>query len=1010
MLKRYLLIMLLVFPLLAMAQGNIVVSGLVQDDKGEPVVGASVRTSDGSSGVITDIDGRYSLKLNKAATVVYSYVGTETVKFKVSKSCEKNVTLQGTSLDEVVVVGYGTQKKVNLTGAVQSVNSNEILRRSVSNGSSALQGLVPGLTAVQSSGQPGNDQSSLRIRGIGSLNSNVAPLVLIDGVEGDMNRIDLNTIESISILKDVASASIYGSRASNGVILITTKRGETGKIKLSFNGYMGWNKPTTLPETTNAIEYMQAVDKARANANKDPLYTAAIEIYKKGGVDNINYYDTDWRSQVIDGSGMVENYSISASGGSKDLKVFASAGHYKQKGLISNNQFDRNSARLNADMTVNKWLRIGLDMSCRQATALAPILASATTLIGYSLIMTPIMSGVNADGTWGYGINGTNPIAMSHMSDCVSKSIAPEYIVRPSIIITPFKGMTITGSYSWKRNNSETKAFVTPYNTYENGVYKGAFPTTGSSESEERSKFTLKQYNLQATYENTIGKHYFKVLGGFQSEEMNNNYLITARKNFYYDGYTDLVNGDAATASNSSARTSWASLGYLYRVNYTFDNRYLLEVNGRYDGSSRFQAGNRWGFFPSFSAGWRISQEKFFEPLRDKIDNLKLRASFGILGNQSISGYYPYSAAVGSSTAYGYWFDKEFSAGVAQIQLANPDITWEKSRQFDIGLDVALLNNRLEVTFDWYTRRIYDMLQQFQVPLFVGMTSPWKNAGSMRNNGWELSVSWNDRIGDVRYYVKGNLSDVKNKVLDLYGKEYVGSTTITTEGEAYNSWYGYVADGFFTSREEIDSSPVYGGNPANVQPGYIKYKDISGPDGVPDGKINSYDRKIIGNPTPRFEYGLTLGAEWKGIDFSALIQGVGKKDVYYSGSGARALTGNYTIYKYQLDTWSEDNPNAKFPLLLEDPNGTNPNNIISSFWVQSGAYCRLKNLVLGYTFPTKLTRKISIQRVRIYATAQNLFTIKHNFYQGYDPEASISSGSVMYPVNRTFLFGLNVEF
>ena len=280
----------------------------------------------------------------------------------------------------------------------------------------------------------------------------------------------------------------------------------------------------------------------------------------------------------------------------------------------------------------------------------------------------------------------------------------------------------------------------------------------------------------------------------------------------------------------------------------------------------------------------------------------------------------------------------------------------------------------------------------------------------MRNTGWEVSLTWRDRIADFNYYVKANLSDVKNKIIDLYGKEYVGSTTITTEGEPYGSWYGYVADGYFQSREEIDNSPVYGGNPANVKPGYIKYKDISGPDGEPDGKIDNYDRTIIGNPTPRYEFGLTLGGDWKGLDFSLFFQGVGKKDVFYSGAGARALCGNYTIYKYQLDTWTEDNRNAQFPLLLEDPTGANPNNLCSSFWVKSGAYLRLKNIVIGYTIPSKITKKIDISKVRFYASAQNLFTLKNNFYQGFDPETAVSSGSSCYPVNKTFRFGVNVEF
>ena len=403
------------------------VTGVVTDENHEPLIGVSVVSSKSKAGVATNVDGTYRITLNGAETLNFTYVGMQSYSVKVNSARVVNVVMKtaATSLDDVVVVGYGTQKKVNLTGSVQSIGSEDIVRRSVSNGSNALQGVVPGLTAVQSSGQPGADQSSLKIRGLGSLNSTVSPLVLIDGVEGDMNRIDLNSVESITVLKDAASASIYGSRASNGVILVTTKRGAQGKIKVSFNGYVGFNKATTMPEQTSAVEYMQAVDHARANNNMEPLYTNAIQAYLNGEVDQINYYDTDWRSEVLDGNGMVQNYSVSASGGTENLSVYASAGYYKQNGLISNNTFDRTTLRLNSDMKVNSWVKLGVDVSVRQATVTAPVMATPSEIIGKAYTMTPIMSGINADGSWGYGINGTNPIAMSHLDECVIHSVAP---------------------------------------------------------------------------------------------------------------------------------------------------------------------------------------------------------------------------------------------------------------------------------------------------------------------------------------------------------------------------------------------------------------------------------------------------------------------------------------------------------------------------------------------------------------------------------------------------------
>lgn len=1022
----------MIIPVTLNAQTTFTVTGTVVGDDEEPLPGVTVMSNDGKTGTATDIDGQYTITLSKPSTLTFTYIGYETLKQKVSHGGPLNVVLKSnaTALDDVVVVGYGTQRKVNLTGAVQSVSSQDILRSAVSNGSNALQGIVPGLSAVQGSGQPGADQASIKIRGLGSLNSTTSPLVLIDGVEGDMNRIDLNTVESISVLKDAASASIYGSRASNGVILITTKRGAEGKPKVTFNGYVGFNKPTAIPKTVNALQYMEAINQARRNNDQEELYGQEIrDLYAAGGADNIMNYDTDWVGLLLKDHAMVENYSVSVSGGSKNVNVFASAGYYKQDGLIENNNFQRMSIRLNTDLQVNKWLKVGVDMSVRQGKAVRPVGADARTIISYALTFNPLMSGLNGDGTFGFGLNGNNPYAMVKNDEALSTSVAPEYIVRPSVVITPFDGMTITGTYSWKRNDSRTVAYNEPYECYEYGVFKGFGGATVNARSEEWGITVRKQYNATATYEKTLfEKHYLKAMVGFQSEELNGNTLSARRTNFEYDGYHEITNGDPSTATNGSSKYGWSMLSYLFRVNYAFDNRYLIEVNGRYDGTSRFKAGKRWGFFPSFSAGWRISQEHFWESARDVMDNFKLRASYGILGNEAISGYYPYSASVGGlgapTDAYnggGFWFDGEYNQALGQTQLANSLITWEKSKQFDVGIDYGFFNSRLSGSIDFYYRHIDDMLQKFPVPNFVGMSAPWQNAGSMRNIGWELSVNWNDRIGDFNYYVKANLSDVQNKILNLYGNEYKSGSTLSAEGTAYGSWFGYVADGLYQSQEEIDPiynedglllNPVYNGNPKNVKPGYIKYKDISGPNGVPDGKIDDDDRTILGNPTPRYEFGLTLGGEWKGIDLSLFFQGVGKKDVYYTGSGARSLmTAQGTIYDYQLDAWTEDNRDAKWPLLLVDATGSNQNYITSSYWIKSGAYCRLKNLVVGYTLPSKWTQKAFISKVRFYASMQNLFTIRGDkFYKGFDPESSVGAGASCYPVNKSFLFGLNVEF
>ena len=998
----------------AMAAFN--VTGTVTDTSGEPLIGVSVKPEKSNTGVSTDANGKFTITMSAPGTLEFSYVGMDTKKIKVTGPIDLNVELEDNAnlLDDVVVVGYGTQRKVNLTGAVQSISSDEILKRSVSNGSSALQGLVPGLTATQTSGAPGGDNASIRIRGLGSINSDQSPLVLIDGVEGDMNRIDLNAIESISVLKDAASASIYGSRASNGVILITTKRGSSGRPKVTFNGYVGWNTPTAMPKPVNAVTYLRALDQANINNDQAPQYEDLINRYLEEGSNNFGRPDTDWRNLIMKNSAMVQNYSVGVSGGSEFINVYASAGYYHQDGLVPNNMFQRYNLRLNTDMKVNKWIKLGVDLSMRQAEV-HDVISGSTTQIGYAMTFTPILAAYDIDPetgirNWGYGLQGNNPVAAIHDGG-YSRSIAPEYIAKANLILTPVKGLTVLGNWNWKRNDGKTNAFANNYDEYEAGIYKGTTPANKSA-SESRSSQDFIQYVATAQYENTFGKNYLKAMVGFQSEETKYNSIEAKRTGFYYDGYEDVVHGDATTATNSTYRYSYSMLSYLFRINYSFADRYLLEVNGRYDGTSRFKADKRWGFFPSVSAGWRISEEEFMKPAQPVLNNLKLRASYGRLGNQSIGSYFPYVSAISASLNYGYVFDGTEEAGAAQAQLANALIGWEKSTQFDIGLDWGLFNNRLTGTFDFYSRRVDDMLQQFPVPEFVAMTAPWQNAGSMRNNGWELSLEWNDRIGNVTYSARFNISDVRNKVLDLYGNEYKSGNSWTLEGQPLNQYYGYLADGYFQSQEEINAvDPATGayvnavyGERANVKPGYIKYVDVNG-----DGVINGDDRVKIGDPLAHFGFGLNLSAQWKGIDLTLFFQGVGKKDIAYTGGGARPLLGNSTIYEHQLDTWTPENPDAKYPLLVNDVTGTSSNNMFSSFWVKSAAYCRLKNLVVGYTIPQRITRKAYIERLRVYFTAQNLFTIRgDNFYQGFDPETT--AGSSCYPINKTYLVGLQLEF
>jgi len=988
------------------------VSGTVTDTKGASLPGVSIVIKGTTQGTITDINGKFHLLVpSSAKKLAFSFVGMKAQEIEIGNQNLINVTLEdeAVGVDEVVVVGYGTQKKINLTGAVQNITSKDLIKRSASNTSVALQGLIPGVTVTTSSGRPGYDGAGITVRGSGSLNSSTAPLVLIDGVEGYMNFLDMNTIESISVLKDAASASIYGSRASNGVILVTTKRSKEQPLKISYNGYVGYNTPTALPDPVNAIEYMEAINQANVNAGANKTYTDdLITQYKTLGADNQNRYETNWRKEIIKDMALTHNHSVSLSGGSKDISIFANAAYYFQDGNIKNNSYDRMTLRLNTDARVTNWMKAGVDVNIRQSKNISPAYDTPESIICKATTFVPIFSGRNSDGTWGYGQNGDNPIASAEASG-ISTSITPELALRGFVTINPFKGFDMTASYSSNRLETKGDYFITPFDTYEYGVYKTTYPPAGTSKYDGWSQTTSNEFNLQTSYEKQLANHYLKVLGGMQTSEKKGRSFSATRTGFDFAGYEDLNSGNIATASNAGTHWDWTMLSFYSRINYNFKDRYLLELNGRWDASSRFTADQRWGFFPSASVGWRISEEEFYQPIKHIVSNLKVRGSYGTLGNQDISingyeQYYPYAATIGSG--YGYWFDKILGSGATQSQVANEKITWEKSSQMNVGVDADLLNSKLSASFDYYIRDINDMLQQFPIPLYVGLSSSWENAGSMRNNGWDVTLNWRDKIGNVDYHITGNLADVKNKVTNLYGKEYVG-TQITREGGQLGSWYGYLSDGYFQNQTEIDASPVYG-TKANVKPGFIKYKDISGKNGTPDGVIDDYDRTVLGNPSPRYTFSLNLGAEWKNFDFTLFLQGVGKKEIYYASYGARPFYIGRSMMRNQLDTWTPQNTDAKFPLLLIDGSGSNPNNIISDFWVKSGAYMRVKNVVIGYTLPKSLLQKLKIDNVRFYASGQNLFTLT-NAYKGYDPEESVSSGS-FYPLMQTYTFGVDIRF
>lgn len=988
---------------------QLILKGIVSDDTG-PLAGVNIATENKRNGTVTDPEGHYTLPVEKGDRITFSYLGYRSQTHTVGDRLRLDIVLQPAAieLDETVVIGYATQKKATLTGAVSAVNAETLTKRSVASLSTALQGTMPGVTIQQTSGQPGADGSRIRIRGIGSINSDTDPLVLVDGIEMDINQVDPNTVASVSVLKDAASASIYGSRASNGVILITTKRGQAGRVNTTYSGYVTLQRPTHMPEPVAAWEYLQAELDSWDHAGLTITETQRnqqlllIEQQKNLQPDNWNRYDTDWKGETLKNNALMHSHNVTVGGGNDHIDFFASGTYLYQNGLIPNDRFDRTNLRLNANARLFSWARLAIETNLRQSNTLNPGLSSPKSIINQALYMLPTLSAAREpDGNWGYGKNGLNPTAIANASG-EKKTRSSEALVNGTLTLTPLHGLELTGQYSRRQADTRTRALTTPYTTSLRGQVMGIYP--GEDGLRESWAETIRNYyRVQAAYEKTLLGHYAKILFGFQAEDNTYTSFYGAKKGFDLDRYY-LDNGDGATATSGGGANSWAMLSWYGRLTYNYRNRYLVEFSGRYDGSSRFTPANRWGFFSSVSAGWILSQEKFMEKAADRIDLLKLRVSYGLLGNQNI-GNYPYTAVV--SPGYGYYLGdgKELVPGVAQVALSNSDISWEKSRQLNIGADIVLWNGLLGFSAEYYVKNIYDMLMKFPLPYYAGMQPPYTNAGDMANKGWEISLSHQNKIGGFTYGLTFTLNDNRNKITNLNGLNSQDKTQV--EGYPNNGIWGYLTDGYYRDWDDVAASPKLDNS---ARPGYVKYKKVYNGEGVDPLTIDSRDRVYLGDPFPHFEYGLTLTAAWKGIDFTVFFQGVGQRKAFLSGVGLKPFANGSNLFRHQLDSWTEDNPDAAYPVLVPEANaGINYEK--SDKWVRDASYCRLKNAVIGYTLPAAWTKKLQVSNLRFYISGQNLFTVSH-FYQGYDPEVAYegSVGGEFYPIMQTFTFGLDLKF
>ncbi|SFF27597.1 TonB-dependent receptor [Sunxiuqinia elliptica] len=979
-------------------QAQRTITGNVTNESGQPIPGATVVVKGTSHGVITDPDGNFQLtNVETGQTLVISFVGMTTQEVPITAQSSFNIILQESTigLEEVVAVGYGVQKKVNLTGAITALDGEELARRQVAQTSMVLQGVAPGVAVTQRNGQPGRDGGTISIRGKTTLgNSN--PLILVDGIEMGINNIDPTLIESISVLKDAASSSIYGSRAANGVILITTKRGQKDKLSVSYNGYVGWQDPTDLPDVVGAIDHMTLTNEAYVNTGKSPLYTEAyIEEYKQGMQTNPDRYpDTDWYDQVLTENGLMQSHFLTMNGGSEKVRVLASLGYLDQNGLMSNTDFKRYTLRINTDLELTNTFSAQIDAHIKKSKLIEPSRGTASA-IHWSGRIPANQTAVLSSGQWGEGWNGDNPVAFTKDGGLRVED-APSFTLNLVLKYQPVNWLSLDVAYSpnyWQTNYSDFEKSIQTYRWDGSESYKAPQKTTLNA-SHNRSLHN----NLRGTvtFDKTFGNHGIKLLTGYQQEDYRNDALRGYREVFPFPDYPVLNSGGEENQKAYGSASEWALLSFFGRLNYDYKERYLLEANFRQDGSSRFATGRKWGFFPSFSAGWRVSEENFFSGLKPIISNLKMRASWGRLGNQDI-GLYPFSSDVNLGLKYA--FDKQVASGAGITDLANTEISWETTTASNFGLDLTLFD-RLNIVAEYYYKVSEDILLALDIPKIIGMNAPEQNAGEVENRGWDLGINYTNWDNEFKYDIGFNISDVKNKVTDLKGVNKTG-LTVYHEGYPMHSIYGLEADGFI-SEEDFDEEGNYLGATqyGTIAPGDIKYIDQNN-----DSIINASDYKIIGETIPRFTFGLTFNSQYKNFDLGLFFQGVGKADGLIRGQGIMPFVEGGTVQEQHKDHWTPENRDATFPRLAF--NETN-NEQVSSFWMKDASYIRLKNLQIGYSFPSRIINRIKAEKLRIYLSGQNLFTID-NFWNGYDVEAPVGNGGY-YPQVKTYSIGVDIKF
>lgn len=990
-------------PLLAQERQ---ISGQVTDETAKGLPGVSILIKGTQRGTVADAEGRYRLPISGTGPVVLivSFVGYLSQEVTVTGQTTLDIALkpEANSLDEVVVVGYGTQRKKDLTGAVSTIDARDVGGRQTVQISEALQGSIAGVSVTRSSGAPGAG-SSILIRGITTLGTN-SPLIIVDGVPvSNIDNVNPNDVETVTVLKDAASAAIYGSRGAAGVVLVTTKRAKEGASSFEYTYEYAAQKPTALPAYVDAPGYMRLFNEQATNdgSSSGPYskdFIDNFEKYNRETPDKFPFSNTDWQKTVMTRAYAPRvRHDLVFTMGTGKIKTKASLGYAKSGAFYDNQSYERYLFRVNNDLQINSKLGVNLDVAYKRTNTETPVLNP----IYEARLMPAIFDDYYADGRYALAKDGRNPIAELKEGG-TSRGAFNQILARLAFNFKPVEGLTLTALVSPTIDLDKTKsfakriAFTNPDGTASSFTNR---PRTVLTEGRNESLALTGQ--LLANYTRDFaGGHNIDVLAGYEEIYNTTESLGASRSGFSLNDFPYLNAGSQELRDNSGGASEVALRSVFGRLKYDFKNKYYLQGNLRYDRSSRFSEQYRGALFPSVSAGWTLSEEPFLQN-NAAVSFLKLRGSYGLVGNERI-GNYPYQATISFSNALFYQNGVVVPlVGGGQVDYAVENISWETTRTFDVGVDAAFLKNRLTLAADYYQKRTYDILLALDIPLYLGYERPQQNAGILDVKGWELEASWRDRVGKLNYSVAFNLSDAKSNIVDLKGTQVLGSQALF-QGSEFNEWFGYRSAGLYQTADEATNSPRLN---TNVTAGDVRYLDTNG-----DGAITPTDRVLLGGSLPRYQYGSTIRLDWQGFDFSLVVQGVGKKlsrlpdeivrpfgEAF--GNVPQELVGNF----WSKTATAEQNLAARYPRLSTRSLAANYES--SDFWLVSGAYFRVKNITLGYTLRNDLLQRIGLQSTRFYVSANDVFA-RHRFPRYWDPEVGNSS----YPIVTTLMAGATLKF